>query len=177
MARVYLSIGSNIDRGKNIDACLDALSGAFGDLILSSVYESEAVGFEGEHFLNLVAGIETDLSVGELSAHLRQIEYDNGRRRNGPRFSARALDIDILTYDGVVGEVDGVELPRDEIVLNAFVLQPLAEIAGVELHPQLRTSYAALWRDYDKSRQKLWAVDYTWQGRTISKELFDRHRR
>ena len=83
MARVYLSIGSNIDRQQHITACLDALAAAFGELTLSSVYESEAVGFAGDNFFNLVAGVDTDLGVGELAAQLRRIEFDNGRRRQG----------------------------------------------------------------------------------------------
>jgi 2-amino-4-hydroxy-6-hydroxymethyldihydropteridine diphosphokinase len=103
-------------------------------------------------------------SVGELSAALRQIEHDNGRRRTGPKFSSRAMDIDILTYDQCVGAIDGVELPRGEITENAFVLQPLADIAGSELHPLLARSYSALWQDYDQSSQQLWPVEFRWRG-------------
>ncbi len=166
MARVYLSIGSNVDREKNIRASLDALHRRFGKLLLSSVYESEAVGFCGENFFNLVAGIVTDLSVGELATCLRRIEHANGRRRDTQRFSPRTLDIDILTYDDLVGDVDGVGLPRKEVTENAFVLQPLAEVAGAQRHPRLQVSYAELWRRYNK-RQKLWPVSFLWQGKKL----------
>ncbi|GMG85740.1 2-amino-4-hydroxy-6-hydroxymethyldihydropteridine diphosphokinase [Biformimicrobium ophioploci] len=162
MAQVYLSLGSNIEREQHICAALDALAQAFGALQVSSVYESEAVGFEGENFYNLVVGIHTGLSVTELSAVLKQIEDDNGRCRNGPKFSARTLDIDILTYDDLVGEHGGVQLPRDEITRNAFVLWPLAEIAPDARHPQTGERYASLWDAYDKSKQKLWAVEFSW---------------
>ena len=84
MARVYISIGTNIERRKHVLAALDALQGWFGELVLSPVYESEAVGFDGEPFLNLVVGVDTDLSVGELSARFKQLEADNGRRRDLP---------------------------------------------------------------------------------------------
>jgi 2-amino-4-hydroxy-6-hydroxymethyldihydropteridine diphosphokinase len=164
LALVYVSIGSNIDRYRRIGACLDALALQFGALVLSPVYESESVGFSGDPFLNLVARFHCSLPVGALSVALRQIEYDNGRRRQGPKFSARAMDIDILTYDQCVGIIDGVELPRGEITENAFVLQPLTDIAADEQHPQLRRSYAALWRDYDQSSQALWPVDFRWRG-------------
>lgn len=168
MAHVFVSIGSNIEQKKHIQACLDALDREFGPLELSSVYESEAVGFEGDNFYNLVAGFDTDLRVGELSKFLRQVESDNGRRRGGPKFSARTLDIDILTYDELSGPVDGIALPRDEILENAFVLLPLAELAPEKTHPVINRTYNILWREYDVGCQKLWPVDFYWGGRKIS---------
>ncbi|WGL15825.1 2-amino-4-hydroxy-6-hydroxymethyldihydropteridine diphosphokinase [Microbulbifer bruguierae] len=162
MATVYLSLGSNIDREKNLGAGLDALVKAFGDLRMSQVYESEAVGFDGDNFYNLVAAIETDLPVGELALRLRQIEDENGRVRSGPKFSARTLDIDILTYDDLTGEVDGVKLPRGEILKNAFVLLPLSELAPDDVHPSAGKSYLQLWEEYDRDSQKLWAVAFDW---------------
>lgn len=158
MARVYLSLGSNIEREQHIRNALQALSALYGQLVLSKVYESEAVGFEGDNFYNLVVGFDTDLPVADLQAQIKQIEDDNGRLRDGPKFSARTLDIDILTYADFVGVDSGVTLPRDEITKNAFVLLPLSEIAPEEMHPELNESYQKLWLDYDKSRQKLWAV-------------------
>lgn len=167
-ARVYISIGSNIDRELHITSALDALAEWFGELIISPVYESEAVGFDGSPFYNLVVGVDTHWRVGELSRRFKQLEADNGRRRDVPKFSARTLDLDILTYDDAVGEVDGVELPRSEILKNAFVLWPLAEVAPDTLHPRCGQSYRQLWQDY-RSNQKLWPVDFTWQGRLISR--------
>lgn len=168
MSVVYVSIGSNIDRYQHITASLDTLCRHFGELVISPVYESEAVGFEGDHFLNLVVAFESELSVAELSKLLRVIEHENGRRRDGPKFSSRTLDIDILTFGSAVGFVDGVDLPRGEIIENAFVLRPLADIAADELHPKLKKSYGELWAAYDQASQKLWPVDFTWQGRAIS---------
>jgi 2-amino-4-hydroxy-6-hydroxymethyldihydropteridine diphosphokinase len=168
MPLVYVSIGSNIEQEKHIVAALDALQKSFGELQLSSIYESEAVGFGGENFYNLVAGFHCDLTVGELSVALRAIESANGRLRNGPKFSSRTLDIDILTYDDAVGEVDGIVLPRDEILHNAFVLLPLAEIAPDAIHPVTGQSYRSLWQQYDHNRQKLWPIHFVWRGRNIS---------
>lgn len=165
--RVYISIGSNVDRERYVSAALDALGAWFGELVISPVYESEAVGFDGSPFLNLVVGVTTNLSVGELSRRFKQLEADNGRRRDVPKFSARTLDLDILTYGDQVGQIDGVELPRGEILKNAFVLRPLADIAPDDVHPVCGRCYRELWADYDTG-QKLWPVDFTWQGRRIS---------
>lgn len=162
MAKVYLSLGSNIDRYRHITAALDALHKEFGELQLSRVYESEAVGFDGDNFLNLVVGFETDLPLAGLAQQLREIEDRNGRRRDVPRFSARTLDIDILTYDQLVGTIDGIELPRREILKNAFVLLPMVDIAAAELHPVLQTSYQQLWDEFDQAAQKLWPVTFDW---------------
>ncbi|MBU2885673.1 2-amino-4-hydroxy-6-hydroxymethyldihydropteridine diphosphokinase [Gilvimarinus agarilyticus] len=168
MSRVYLSLGSNIHRYRHISAALDALNDTFGALDISTVYESEAVGFAGSHFLNLVVGINTRLGVGQLWAVLKQIEDNNGRDRSGPKFSPRTLDIDILTFGDFCGEVDGVDLPRDEITKNAFVLQPLAELAATEVHPVQQKTYRQLWQEYDTSKQKLWPVSFEWRGREVS---------
>jgi 2-amino-4-hydroxy-6-hydroxymethyldihydropteridine diphosphokinase len=159
VAKVFLGLGSNLDRENNIRAGLCALNNIFGDLKLSNVYESESIGFNGSNFYNLVVSLHTDLSIAELSDTLKKIEDENGRLRSGPKYSPRTLDIDILTYGRFVGVAAGVELPRAEITENAFVLLPLAELAPQELHPQLQQSYAALWQSYDKSAQRLWAID------------------
>lgn len=162
MTRVYLSFGSNIDREHNIRSGLDALARHFPQLLLSPVYESSAVGFDGEAFLNLVVAIDTELCVGELSAMLRAIEADHGRTRGEKKFASRTLDIDILTYGDAVGVIDGVELPRDEILKHAFVLKPLADIAPEERHPLLQKNYAELLAAKDFSSQSLWPVPFQW---------------
>lgn len=167
MARVYLSIGSNVQRHQHVAVALDALAEAFSPLTISSVYDSEAVGFNGRSFLNLVVGLDTDWSVADLSDWLKALENRHGRRRDVPRFSPRTLDVDILVVDDQVGSPAGVELPRGEILTNAFVLRPLAEIAPQERHPVDGRSYCALWQAYDRP-QKLTPVVFHWQGRQIS---------
>lgn len=165
-ARVYIGIGSNIERERYITAGLDALRENFGGLRVSPVYETAAVGFDGESFLNLVTAINTSLSIAELVHRLKAIEAANGRRRDVPRFSPRTLDLDILTYDDVVGTISGVELPRAEILTNAFVLRPLADLAPDERHPVEALTYRELWRQYRRD-QKLWPVAFNWRGQRL----------
>jgi 2-amino-4-hydroxy-6-hydroxymethyldihydropteridine diphosphokinase len=168
MTAIYLSLGSNVDRHKNITAALDALAALLGDLQISSVYESKSVGFDGSNFFNMVVGAHTTLSIVELSETLKRIEDNNGRKRNGSKFSPRTLDIDILTYGDFVGVESDIELPRAEITKNAFVLLPLSEIAPDGLHPQLQKNYRDLWFDYDRTSQSLWVIDFEWNGKVIS---------
>ncbi|HEY7773354.1 MAG TPA: 2-amino-4-hydroxy-6-hydroxymethyldihydropteridine diphosphokinase [Marinagarivorans sp.] len=156
MAVVFLGLGSNQNAKTVLTSALAALRASFGELVLSPVYESESVGFTGDNFLNMVVQIHTELSVGKLLEALRAIEDDHGRDRTQPKFSGRTLDIDILTYDALVGCIDGVVLPRDEVLKNAFVLRPLADTWPSALHPELQRSYRALWAEYDQTSQKLW---------------------
>lgn len=160
MARVYISIGSNIEAEKNVRQAVHALEQCYGKLILSSVYESEAVGFDGDNFLNMVVGLNTDEDVHTVAANLRQIEDNNGRDRSGPRFSARTVDLDLLLYDDLVIHEDGLEIPRDEITKNAFVLQPLDEIAPQLVHPVSGNTMCDHWLQFDKESQKLWPIDF-----------------
>lgn len=164
MAWVWLSIGSNIDRERHIRAGIADLRAQFGELVLSTVYETPSEGFDGDPFYNLVAGFETDLPPEQLHVALRAIENAHGRERTGPKFSARTLDIDLLTYGEEVTERGGKTLPRDEILKYAFVLGPLAEVAPDERHPQDGRRYAELWRDFDASaKAAMKAVAFDWQ--------------
>ena len=160
MSRIYISIGSNINRSYHIQAAVSALTQHFGPLTLSSVYESEAVGFAGSAFYNMVVAVDTTLSIVDCVGLFKQIEDSYGRDRSAAKFSGRTLDLDLLTYDDVVCQ-QPVELPRAEITENAFVLWPLAEIAPDVMHPLTRRSYSDMWQQYSK-QQKLWPVPFNW---------------
>ena len=158
MAQIYISVGSNTNRDHYIRMAIEELQQAFTDICLSSVYESEAVGFQGDAFYNMVVGAQTALSIAECVSLFKAIEDRHGRIRGGEKFCGRTLDLDLLLYDDVICKVP-VELPRGEISENAFVLWPLAEIAAGLKHPVLQQSYALLWQHYNKP-QKLWPVPF-----------------
>jgi 2-amino-4-hydroxy-6-hydroxymethyldihydropteridine diphosphokinase len=98
VTRVYLSLGSNIEPEKNLVAAIDVLREKFGDVLVSPTYRFRAVGFDGPDFLNLVAAIDTDMEAAALNDWLRNLENQQGRRRDVPRFSSRPLDIDIVLF-------------------------------------------------------------------------------
>ena len=111
-ATVYIGLGSNVDREKNIVLAVRELRKVFGELELSPVYESAAVGFDGSDFLNLVAAFDTENDVEEVVKTLRAIEDDLGRDRTQPRFSPRPIDLDILTYGECELGQPGIQIPR-----------------------------------------------------------------
>ncbi len=160
MARAYVSIGSNVEREMNIRAALGALEHCFGSLAVSSVYESCAVGFTGRNFYNLVVGFATEKDPREVQRELKGIEDRQGRVRTGPRFADRTLDLDLLIHGDLVIEEDELELPRPELLESAFILCPLAEIAGDSCHPVVGKSYRELWQAFTATGQDLWPVAF-----------------
>lgn len=162
MTRGYISIGSNINKDEHIPASLRALEQAFGELTVSSIYESEAVGFTGDVFYNLVVGFDSDLEVKMVAKQLRQIELDNGRTPESRKFAARTLDLDLILYGDLIVNDGRLQIPRDEIGHYAFVLEPLAEVAPTLKHPVSHISYAELWEQFDKTELKQKRVMPSW---------------
>jgi len=108
----------------------------------------------------MVIACEVGMSVHESNQILRDIEDAHGRDRSGPRFSSRTLDLDLLLYDDLILDENGLKLPRGEILKNAFVLWPLAEIAPQLIHPEAGVSYTELWSDFDKSKESLKPIEF-----------------
>ncbi|MEX0387035.1 2-amino-4-hydroxy-6-hydroxymethyldihydropteridine diphosphokinase [Spiribacter onubensis] len=148
MNRAYLSIGSNIEPEPHVRAAVAALHRLYGPLRISPVYQTRAVGFEGDDFYNLVVGLDTDAAAEQLAAACREIETAHGRLRTDQRFSARTLDIDLLTLGHAIRD-DVPILPRDEILKYAFVLKPLVDIAPEERHPVDGRRYADIWAQFE----------------------------
>jgi len=163
MSLVYISLGSNINRDHYVTQGLNALNRHFGPLTLSSLFESEAVGFSGTSFYNMVIALETNQTVEQVAKILRDIEYKNGRAVDAKKFSPRTLDLDLLLFDDLI-LTEPAQIPRDEITINAFVLWPLAEVAPNLFHPIFKQTYAQLWQAYDKDSQQLRKVPLKWKA-------------
>lgn len=157
MALVFVGIGSSINRHENIRLGIQALQAVFGQLTISPVYESEAVGFKGKNFLNLVVSFNSSLSPIQLIKQFKQLEIQQGRPEKAIKFAPRTLDLDLLLHDQLI--MTDIDLPRAEILSNAFVLQPLADIAPALKHPITSETYQSLWAKFPKSQQKLWQID------------------
>ena len=150
MARVYVSIGSNIEKEKNILSSIKVLRDHFGELDVSNVYETKAVGFEGDNFHNLVVGFDTDESPLKISQVLKQIESDQGRTRAKEKFESRTLDLDQILYGDLVMQMEGVNVPHPDVMRYNFVLKPLAELAGDVLHPEEEKTINELWEAFEE---------------------------
>ncbi len=145
MSTAWLGLGSNVNAENNIRAGIKELKNKFGNVSLSPVYSSTAVGFDGDDFINLVARVETEMPPLELRGYLRDLEDRYGRKRNVPKFSDRVLDIDILLYDDLVLRSPVLDMPRGEIIKFAHVLKPLADLEPDLIHPTELRSMADIW--------------------------------
>src|SRR5712691_4974853 len=133
---VYLALGSNLgDRRGNLAAALQRLREVVEIHTISSIYETEPVGYlDQPHFFNLVCAGTTTLSASALLKYAKDIEVAIGRQpsfRNGPR----PIDIDIILYDNLRITQEALTIPHPRMAERAFVLVPLAEIAPQTLDP------------------------------------------
>lgn len=154
MARAFVSLGSNVDRAHHLRGAILELAAAYGAVILSPVYESLAVGFDGPPFYNLIAAFDSEESPGELVARLHRIERAHGRAAWHHPFASRTLDLDLVRYGDLICE-QPVRLPRPECRRYAFILKPLADIAPHWRDPEAGITYLDLWRQFDQCGQPL----------------------
>jgi 2-amino-4-hydroxy-6-hydroxymethyldihydropteridine diphosphokinase len=155
MTGVYVALGSNVRPHDNAARALAALRASFHGLRASRAYRNRAAGFEGEDFINLVVGFETNFALHELIAELRRIEALCGRGRNDPKWAPRAMDLDLLLFGSLVLQTPEVKLPRPDLLKRAYMLGPLADIAPALNHPTLHRTIGELWREFDQSAHPL----------------------
>lgn len=134
---IALAIGGNLgDRAATLrDAVRRLVAGGVRVDAVSSLYETPPWGYADQSpFLNGAVRGRTTLSPHDLLALAKRIEHDLGRQptfRNGPR----PVDIDIALYDDRVIDEPDLRVPHPGLPDRAFVLVPLAEIAGTWVHP------------------------------------------
>ncbi|AKG75130.1 2-amino-4-hydroxy-6-hydroxymethyldihydropteridine diphosphokinase [Salinicoccus halodurans] len=147
MAVAYLGLGSNLgNRRENLDSAVRRLDeqNEISVTNRSSLYETEPYGKTDQpDFINMCLEIETRISPLELLENVLSIEHELGRVRTevwGPR----TIDIDILLYEDLELSLDDLSIPHSEMHKRAFVLDPLSEIAGGRVHPELNKTIQTL---------------------------------
>ncbi len=142
MPKAFIGLGSNEGEPvANLTGALRALDNTAGIKVIavSSLYLTEPVGYENQlWFHNCVAEIETKLPPTRLLQVLQGIENSLGRVRT-VRWGPRTVDLDILLYDRVQIDSEKLVIPHPRMTERAFVMVPLAEIAGEELFTDGRT--------------------------------------
>jgi 2-amino-4-hydroxy-6-hydroxymethyldihydropteridine diphosphokinase len=143
----FIGIGSNI--GDKVRRCEEAISAILkidnhNLLAKSSFYKTRPVGYTSQDwFVNGVIKIKTELEALDLLHALKTIENQLGRLETF-RWGPRAIDLDILLFDGTCIETPEVKIPHPRIQERQFVLVPLAEIDPDLLHPVLKKTIQRL---------------------------------
>ena len=147
MATVYV--------GLNLHLGIRELRDRYGELELSAVYRSKAVGFDGEDFLNLIARFESNESPGSICKEIELIHNLTGRDRDSGKWESRPLDIDLLLYNDLVIDEPPVRVPRKDVLEYSFVLRPLAELAPDLVHPVTGKTMLEHWQEFDAASHPL----------------------
>jgi len=151
---VYISLGSNKgDKFKNLQDAITSIYFRIGNIkIISKVYKSPALGFEGDYFLNACLIVETELKPTKAMFELLDIEKALGRTRTKKKgYESRTIDLDIIFFGEEVLDSKNLKLPHPEMHKRKFVLQPLSDIASDVVHPKKKKNVSAL---LDKCKDK-----------------------
>jgi 2-amino-4-hydroxy-6-hydroxymethyldihydropteridine diphosphokinase len=151
MSSAYFAFGANLgDRERNIAAALRAIEDLATIDSVSALYETDPVPAGQPVYLNAACRASTDLSPQDLLSRLKDIERAIGRR-GGERWGPRPIDIDLLSYGDLQLDQDDLHLPHEGLAERAFVLVPLAEIAGEVRLPGFDAAIQSLAASIDRS--------------------------
>lgn len=134
---IFIGLGSNLSEPtQQLTSALSAIDELADTKIVkcSSLYSSKPMGPQDQpDYVNAVAQLQSGLAPLNLLSALQKIEYSHGRTRDGQRWTARTLDLDILLYDDKIISLPDLIVPHAGMKEREFVLYPLFEIA-----PELR---------------------------------------
>lgn len=145
--QVYISLGSNKgDRLKHLQEAVDLIFQKVGKVkSIAKVFNTPAIGFEGDDFLNTCILVQTRLKAEDLLRELLDIENRMGRiRTTSDTYESRVIDLDILFFDEDIIDTKSLTVPHPKLHLRQFVLDPLKSMAPSFQHPVLNKTITEL---------------------------------
>ena len=136
--QLYIGLGSNVgNRLSYLQLAIDSIHCEVGSVLkISYCYETPAMGFEGDAFINACIQVRTCYSAELVLSKLLQIEEQHGRRRfDDGQYHSRTIDLDILFFNEDIIENNILSVPHPRLDQRRFVLQPLNDIAPELIHP------------------------------------------
>lgn len=174
MTDVYVAAGSNVDPATHLRMALAELARAYPSLKVSPAYRNKAVGFDGDDFINLVVGFDTDESVARVRETLQRIETACGRPPQAPKWASRSMDLDILLFGQLVCDEPGLVIPRPDLVRRPYMLKPMADIAPAVVHPLLQKTMRDLWAAFDSAGHEMLEFDVSRDEAALTSPRSDR---
>ena len=162
MATVYIGLGSNLGHSEaNLEHAMRLFKPEFRILKSSPMYETDKLYRPGKpRCLNICCRVETELSAEQAFEKCQMIEKSMGRRKTN-KSDPRVIDVDLLFYDSTVLRTSKLTIPHPRMHERAFVLVPLAAIAGRFVHPVLKKSINALVAGLGDYSHKIVKIDHT----------------
>lgn len=138
--KYHISIGSNIgDRLQNLQDAIDLIHLEISIVTsISPIYQTKAVGFEGDDFYNICISFFSNDDPNNLLQTLLNIETKLGRTRSDKNvYESRIIDLDIILIEDQVIINNLLTVPHPSMHLREFVLAPLNDIDPNINHPIL----------------------------------------
>lgn len=103
MVKLVISLGSNShDRQSQMDFAIRHLKSILKNVLVSSIYETPAINGKDAPYFNAVAFAETDLSIEETTALMKQWEQSCGRTSESKQQGIIPIDLDIVVWDNKI---------------------------------------------------------------------------
>lgn len=142
-SKVFIGLGSNLgDSMAYLKQAIDELQAhhQISALKLSRYYQSKPHGPQDQpDYINAVAQFKTNLEPHDVLALLQHIENNNNRQRDGKRWGARTLDLDLLLYGNMMIDSESLIVPHPWMCQRSFVLYPLQDLSPDLIFPDGRT--------------------------------------
>ena len=164
MRQAVISLGSNVDKEKNMPAAVALISERCRLLAVSPVYETLPMGLHNQgNFLNAALLVETERSPQELKAEvLDWLERKLGRVRQDNRNAPRTIDADLTLYDGAILDYTGHHVPDPDLLRFAHVAVPVADLLPEAHHPETGEPLVALAERLANRAAKKYGVHVLW---------------
>jgi len=147
----YLLLGGNEGSPVvTLSAAEDLIGERIGEVrARSRDHWTEPWGFEDPRlFLNRALCVATCLAPEVLLKEALAIEAQLRRKRvEGPRYTSRPIDIDVMFVGDAVLDLPGLKVPHPRMHQRTFALAPLADIGPALVHPLLGRSVLQLLND------------------------------